>query len=206
MKKNELNYFDNFIRNSNYALECSEILKEFIDDYNIDKTEEFETKVHNLENEADKSQHIALNYLIKDFLPPIDREDIVMLFHKIDDVVDNIDEVVTNFNILNVKFLRTDIIEFVNLLLECSKCMVDMLKKFKNIKKYEDIKKLIIEINILEEKGDCLYQNSIKRLYENIDNPIDIIVWTTIYNCLENCFDSCENVAECVEEILMKNS
>lgn len=206
MRKNELNYFDNFIKNSNYSLECVKILKEFINDYNIDKSEIFETKVHDLENEADRNQHIVLNYLIKDFLPPIDREDIVMLCHKIDDVVDNIDEVVTNLNILNVKVLRDDISEFVDLLLECTKTMVKMLEKFKNIKKYDEIKELVISINKLEEHGDSLYQNSIKRLYEKSEKTIDIIVWTTIYNCFEHCFDSCENVADCVEEILMKNS
>jgi len=48
-------------------------------------------QVHQIENEADKNLHEIINYLIKDFLPPIEREDIITLSHRIDDVIDCID-------------------------------------------------------------------------------------------------------------------
>ena len=205
-KKEELNYFDNFVKNANYALESAKILKEYIDNFDANKSIEKENMVHNLENEADKNQHLVLNYLIKDFLPPIDREDIIMLCHKIDDISDNIDEVVINIDILNVKKLRDDVKTFAELLLNACEKTTEMLNKFKNIKKFAEIKEVIIEINKLEEDGDKLYQDAIRNLYNNPKDPIEVITWTTLYNCLENCFDSCENVADCVEEILMKNS
>lgn len=205
-KKEELNYFDNFVKNANYALESAKILKEYIDNFDANKSIEKENMVHNLENEADKNQHLVLNYLIKDFLPPIDREDIIMLCHKIDDISDNIDEVVINIDILNVKKLRDDVKTFAELLLNACEKTTEMLNKFKNIKKFAEIKEVIIEINKLEEDGDKLYQDAIRNLYDNPKDPIEVITWTTLYNCLENCFDSCENVADCVEEILMKNS
>ena len=50
-----------------------------------------------------------LKYLIKDFLPPIEREDIIMLSNLIDDTIDCIDEVVINIDILTVVYLRNDI-------------------------------------------------------------------------------------------------
>lgn len=205
-KKEELNYFDNFVKNANYALESAKILKEYIDNFDANKSIEKENMVHNLENEADKNQHLVLNYLIKDFLPPIDREDIIMLCHKIDDISDNIDEVVINIDILNVKKLRDDVKTFAELLLNACEKTTEMLNKFKNMKKFAEIKEIIIEINKLEEDGDKLYQDAIRNLYNNPKDSIEVITWTTLYNCLENCFDSCENVADCVEEILMKNS
>ena len=81
-----------------------------------------------------------------------------------------------------------------------------MMNSFKNIKKYAEIKEKVIEVSKLEDEGDSLYQKAIKNLYKNESNPIEVIKWTTIYNCLEECFDSCEAVADCVEEIIMKNS
>ena len=203
--REEMNYFDIFVKNSNYALEASKILKDFIYNFKTEETEEIENEVHNLENEADKSQHEILNYLVTDFLPPIDREDIISLFHKIDDVVDSVDDVVINLNILDIEILREDVNEFIDLLQLCCYKLNEMLKQFKNIKNFAEIKKLIIEVNKLEEEGDKLYQNAIKKLYKEKD-PIEIIKWTTIYNCLEIAIDSCEIVADCTEEILMKNS
>lgn len=206
MKKEELNYFEKFKDNAKYAVDECVILKEFLENYNIENAEEYENKVHVLENEADKSQHVILNYLVKDFLPPIEREDIVLLAHKIDDLVDSIDEMVANLNILNVRNLREDIFDFVELLEESCRSTWEMLDYFQNMKKFTDIKNKIIEVNKFEEKGDRIFQTAMKELYSNSKDPIEVIVWTTIYNCLENCFDSCESIADCVEEILLKNS
>ncbi len=205
-KKDELNYFEQFLKNSNFALESTKILKDYIENFDYRKSREIEEKVHELENEADKNQHVVLNYLIKDFLPPIDREDIIMLCHKIDDVIDDIDELVINLNIFDVKSLREDTTEFIDLLLECCENVNELFIRFKNIKKFAEIKEVVIKINKLEEQGDILFQKAIRNLYKNSNDPIEIIIWTTLYNCMETCFDSCENVAECIEEIIMKNS
>ncbi len=204
--KNSIDYFEMFEKNSNFALECCKILREYILNFDLSRAQEIEDKVHSIENDADSNQHTVLNYLIKDFLPPIDREDIISLSHKIDDVVDEIDEIAINFNILNIKELREDVKEFFDLLFNCCESLTKMFNYFKNLKNYKQIKEIVIEINKIEEKGDALYQKAIKNLYENEKNAIEVIKWTTIYNCLEDCFDSCEMAADCVEEILMKNS
>ena len=66
-KKNEYNYFDEFINNSKYIVESAEILKETLNNYSKEKLEENVTKVHELENKADHTLHDMRNYLIKDF-------------------------------------------------------------------------------------------------------------------------------------------
>ena len=106
MKKQELNYYDEFIKNIEIAYQISNILKEYIDKFKTEDSEEIEQKVHKLENDADYNLHNLKNYLVKDFLPPIEREDIILLVNKIDDVIDNLDEIVIDFNILNVTDLR----------------------------------------------------------------------------------------------------
>ena len=205
-KREEINYFDSFIKSSNYAVEATKILREYIYNFKNEKANEIEDKVHFIENESDKEQHITLNYLVKDFIPPLDREDIIMLSHSLDDIVDSIDEVAINMNILDVEILRDDIKDFLDLLDRCCDYLNQMMNSFKNIKQYKEIKEKVIEVSKLEEEGDALYQKAIKNLYKNEKNPIEVIKWTTLYNCLEECFDSCEAVADCVEEIIMKNS
>ena len=206
MKKQELNYYDEFIKNVEIALQMSTILKEYSNEFDYDKSETNEIRVHKLENDADQNLHMILNYLIKDFLPPIEREDIVMLANKIDDVIDNIDEIVINLDILDVKKLREDFKDFTNLIYEICLKQKELMTKFKNINKYEEIEEMVVYINKLEEMGDRLYENAIRDLYRNENNAIEISKWHRIYDCLENCFDSCESVAVCVEEIMMKNS
>ena len=205
MKKQELNYYDEFIKNIEIAYQISNILKEYIDKFKTEDSEEIEQKVHKLENDADYNLHNLKNYLVKDFLPPIDREDIIILVNKIDDVIDNLDEIVIDFNILNVTDLREDINDFIDLICKITIKLKDMMNYFKNMKKYDETKKIIIDINNLEEQGDKLFENAIKNLYNTQKDAIEILKWHKIYECIENSIDSCESVADCVEEVLMKN-
>ncbi len=206
MKKEEFNYYDEFIKNADCALRISTILKEYTTQFDGNKTKEIEKQVHQIENEADKNLHEIINYLIKDFLPPIEREDIITLSHRIDDVIDCIDEVAINLDILNVKSLRKDFIEFLNLINSCCIDLKKMIQNFKNVKEYEETRKLIININKIEELGDELYQQAIRNLYSSEKDPIEVSAWTIIYSSLENCFDACESVASCVEEVILKNT
>ena len=205
-KKEEYSYFDEFVNNSKYVVESAEILKRTLKNYDQEKLEQSIKKVHGLENEADRALHKMRNYLIKDFLPPIDREDIVLIGHRLDDLEDGIDEILINFNILNITSVREDAIEFAELLIECVMSVKDALENFKNFKKADIVKEKSIAINVLEEKADRLYERAMKNLYKEEKDPIEIIKWTTIYNCLENSTDACEKLGDSLEDVVMKNS
>ena len=205
-KKEEYNYFSEFIKNSKYIVESAKILKETVENYTIEKLEENITKVHKLENEADKTLHNMRAFLIKDFLPPIDREDIVLIGHLLDDIEDFIDEILINFNILNISKVREDVLEFSELLIECANSVKDALENFENFKKPELVKEKSIAINVLEEKADRMYEKAMKKLYKEETDPIEIIKWTTIYGCMENTTDACERIADSLEDVVMKNS
>ena len=206
MKKKEFNYYDEFIKINNCALEATKILKEYIENFNYDLSLQKVTEIHTIENEADDLQHGILTNLIKDFIPPIDRDDIIELSHRTDDLVDNIDEVTINLDILDVIAPREDVKNFTELLFKCCMILKEMFEKFKDSKKYDSITDLVITINGLEEEGDKLYQEAIRNLYKTEQNAIEIAKWTTIYNCLENCIDSCEYVSDSVHEIIMKSN
>ena len=204
MKKKELNYYDEFIKNVEICCEISNILKQHIDNFQNEDPKETEEMVHKLENDADINLHNIKNYLVKDFLPPIDREDIILLSNKIDNAVDDLDEIIIDLNIYNINELRNDFKDFADLICQMSAKLREVMNNFKDKKKYNQTKALIIEINGLEEQGDRLYENAIKNLYNTEQNPIEILKWNNIYGTLEDAIDSFEGVADYVEEILMK--
>ena len=204
MKKKELNYYDEFIKNVEICCEISNILKQHIDNFQNEDPKETEEMVHKLENDADLNLHNIKNYLVKDFLPPIDREDIILLSNKIDNAVDDLDEIIIDLNIYNINELRNDFKDFADLICQMSAKLSEVMNNFKDKKKYDQTKALIIEINGLEEQGDRLYENAIKNLYNTEQNPIEILKWNNIYGTLEDAIDSFEGVADYVEEILMK--
>ena len=205
-RKEEIDYFDQFIKGFDCAETIAIILKNFMNNFDDSKTEEIFNEVHEYEQKADKILHITLDYLVRDFLPPIDRDDIIRLTHRIDNVVDNLDEVVINLDIFDVKTIREDVIEIAQLIETTCKKTKSMLKDFKDFTKYEDIILDVARINKHENNGDLLYRKAIKNLYKNEKDVLEIVKWTKVYEGFENILDSCEDVANCVQEIATKNA
>ncbi len=50
-----------------------------------------------------------------------------------------------------------------------------------------------------------MFEKIMKKLYEEEKSPIEIIKWTTIYNCIENTIDACERVCDELENVIVKN-
>jgi hypothetical protein len=205
MKKEKYNYFDEFIRGTECVVESAKILDDTLKKYSIQNLEKNIAEIHKLENEVDTILHKMEEELIKDFLPPIDREDISTIARRIDDIEDYIDETIINFNILNVLEVKEETYEFTKLLIEVTESVKNMMTDFKNLKKKNSIKEKIIKINEIEEKADRLYEKSMKKTYTETVNAVEIIKWTRIYECFENTIDTCEHIADCVEDVIMKN-
>lgn len=206
MKKKRLNYFDEFLKEVDYSIECSNLLLKNLKQFDKKNMQENIEEMHRLEHEADRAKHEMMDFLLKDFLPPIEREDITNIAHRIDNVTDYIEEVLINLDICNVDSIEEDSIKCAELLVECCNNVKELLNEFEDFKKSKAIRDKIVEINKLEGDGDHLYAECMKKLYSEKRNAIDIIIWTKIYNCFEKCFDACESIADYVETVIMKNS
>ena len=205
-KKEEYNYFNEFILLTDYIVKSANILKEVIEKFNISEIENNIVKVHSLEHQADTIVHEMKDFLIKDFLPPIERKDISEIANKLDDLEDGIDEILINFKILNIVQMKQEVIEQVEVLVKCCDSVKDAFMNLKSFKNVELIKEKAIAISRFEEQGDRIYEKLMESLYKNETNAIELIKWTSIYNCLENTIDSCETLADEIQDIVTQNS
>lgn len=207
MKNNRnYNYFEAFVNLSKFSLKSAVILNKTLREFDINKMKEKVEELHDIEHSADEAKHELLNKLVKEFLPPIEREDITSLSQKIDDVTDAIEDVLICIDIFNVQTIRPEILKFTETIMECCKSMDAALVEFENFKRSKRLHEEIIEINRLEEDGDDLYANGVRNLYKTCKDPVELMVWTEIFRRLEKCCDACEDVANDIESIVMKNS
>ncbi|MCR5186178.1 MAG: DUF47 family protein, partial [Clostridia bacterium] len=177
LKEKNLDYYEMFLNNAKIMIDIVKILDKLVENYDKENISEIVKKVHKLENDADKNVHEVLNYLIRDFLPPIDREDIVLLVNRMDDSIDYLDEIVINLNILNVDNLKNEFSSFIKIIDTISNLLVSMLNSFKDKKSYKTVHELIIEINETEEKGDKIFEEAITNLFKNEKDSIEVIKW-----------------------------
>jgi hypothetical protein len=205
-RKNEYNYFDAFANLSKFSLKSAEILHETLANFNPADLPNKVKEMHHIEHSADLAKHDIMNHLVKEFLPPIEREDITELSQEIDDVTDSVEDVLQFINMFDIQKIRPEILKFTELIARCCKSMDEALVDFKNFKSSKTLKAKLIEINRLEEDGDALYAEMVHNLYHTSKDPIELMTWTEIMHRLELCCDNCEDVADVIEGIIMKNS
>lgn len=207
MAKKENNYyFASFAKGIAFANEAATLLQECFENYNAANVQARLDDMHKIEHTADSVKHEMMERLVKEFLPPIEREDIVELSHIIDDVTDSIEDVLRGMYMYNIRRLRPEVKEFTRLIVRCCMALKDVAKELPNFRKSTLMQEKIIEINALEEEGDRLYTEAMRHLYTEEKDAVAILAWTTMYDRLEKCCDSCEDVADMVEQVIMKNS
>ncbi len=205
-KKRRFDYFEGLVNMSQFALKEAFLLKETFDNFSAVDMEATRIAMHDLEHGCDIVKHNFAAALLKEFLPPIDREDLVTLSHVTDDLTDRIESVLVFFYMANITTLRDDTQEFSEMIIECCETVVKLLEEFKNFKKPEKLKEYIIKINDLEEKGDKLYINAVRRLSIAEVDTRTVIEWRDVYRGFETCCDAAEKIADTIESVIMKNA
>lgn len=205
-KKKNYNYFDKFVELVGYSVKCAEILHDTLVNFDANTMEQKLEELHEIEHAGDLAKHELISQLATEFIAPIEREDIVSLSQEIDDITDAIEDVIIKMHMFNVTSIKPDVLEFTELIKKCCYALKISLEEFANFRKSSTLKKKLIEVNQLEEAGDRLYYSTVRKLYVNSKDPVELLVWTEIYDYLEKCCDACEEAADVLESIVMKNS
>ena len=205
-RKHDAYYFDNFIACAEESCHAASLLRKVLGDFKPQELEKYLEEIHEIENRADGKKHEMLDRLAKEFIPPIEREDIVELSQHIDTVTDKVEDVLMRVYMGNAQEIEPDALEMTDVVIQCCEKVRELLTDFADFRRSKNLKELIIQINALEETSDRLFMRSMRKLHTECSDPLHIIVWREIYSYLERCADACEHVADTVESVVMKNS
>lgn len=206
-RKDKFNYFKAYEKQSEIALEEAEILLNSVQAFtSADKLVGPMEKLHKLENEGDEINHDIFASAAVDFMPPIDREDVVELAHALDNVLDYIEDVVRHMYMYDIHIMREDAVQFAGLIKKSCKALNAMTCEFQNFKKNKKFKQLVVDINSYEEEADVLYTKAIRNLHTKSNgDAMHVLVWSRIYDRMEKCCDATEHAADIVSTIVLKN-
>lgn len=205
MSKTDKFYFDEFIKLVEFSTSAGKFLIDILNKYEPSSIKSFLEKMHKIEHTADIEKHQVIEKLVKEFIPPLEREDIINLTQEIDDVTDAFEDVLMKMYMYNVQEVRKDVMEFAKIALQCAEALLVAITEFANFQKSTKLHAAIIEVNRLEEVGDRIYLKVVHDLFTEETDAKTLMIWEEIYYRLEKCCDSCEDVADVMETIVMKN-
>ena len=161
-------------------------------------------RLRELEHMCDDVTREIYNLTNSTFTTPIEQEDILLLAHGLDQVVDLAEEVSDKIDLYKVESITDSAKQFGECL---AKAGIELAKAVDRLEDFKGIDAVLQEIHRLENDGDSITRFALQRLFEmNHKTPADVIKWKDLYSLLEPTLDECESVAEIIETIAIKNA
>ena len=202
-------FYQLFEKQSDKLSDASDLLKQAI--ANPGNLDSIAAKLKDLEKDADNIGHELMENLRKNFITPLEGEDIDLLRQNLDDAIDFIERAVNRMVIYKIQQpFPKEIGDYSEVIDSAAKEIYDGIREIRNVKKYnESLHKRCYRLNQLENVGDEINRRALGGLMSvsqvSCDKLIEIIKFKEIYETLENAIDSCENVGNMFESILIKN-
>lgn len=206
MAKGDRFYFENFVSAADLCCSAAVYLENCLSNYESGRIEQMLHKMHGIEHEADAKRHEMNAALAKAFVTPLDREDLALISHNIDEVADCIEEVMQRFYVDRIESVLPDAVAFAGHIVESCKLMKAILEELANFKKPQKLHELIVQLNNQEEECDKLYLKATFGIRDCTDDVLTILSWREIFDKLEACADACEHVGDCIATVVMKNT
>ena len=206
MAKKQNPYYQDFIAMIEQSCQAAEHLQAALGSFHPETMLKQREEMHAIEHAEDLIRHSLMQRLAKEFVPPINREDIIKLANDLDNITDKIEDILIRIYMYNIKTILPDAILFSNIIVRCCEALRQALVEFTDSRKSKVLAQKIIEINTIEEEGDAIYVQAVRSLYESGRDPVETAVWSTLFDLLEDCCDACEHVADVLVSIIMNNS
>jgi len=204
--KQKNDYFKMMETQVSFSLKAAELLHELLKDYKPEDADKHRVLMHRIEHDADEVRHDALNRLSREFITPIERDDILQLVQIIDDVTDAVEDVAIDLYMYNVQTLPPDTLKMSALVKRCVTALEKSLKELHNFKHSTTLRPLLVEVNDVESEADDVYLNAMRSLFTMEQPSMKMYGVKAIYDALESCCDLCERAADVIENVVMKNT
>jgi uncharacterized protein len=161
-------------------------------------------RLRDLEHECDSIALDIYNLTNRTFTPPLDPEDILLLGHSLDDIVDLAEEVADKIDLYKAAPITDSAMQLGDCLARLGS---ELEEAVKNLENPSALQPRLQEIHRLENDGDRITRGALKNLFHgNHAAPADVVKWKDLYDLLEDTIDQCEAVAEIMETIAIKNA
>lgn len=134
-KKQDSYYFQNFIECAEYSCKAANLLKKTMEQFDVNALPARMEEIHQVEHEADVKKHELLNVLVKAFITPIEREDIMQVSQNLDDLTDKIEDVLIKIYYNGISGMRADSLKLAEVIIQCCDEVRKLMNEFADFKK-----------------------------------------------------------------------
>ena len=162
------------------------------------------------ETNCDERVKTIMTKLYTSFITPLDREDISDLALAMDNVTDAMYGVTMRLDLFNLQDMRLEAEQIADLTVRAAKELQEMINRLPEYnKKPEPVMEKAICVGDIEDEGDTVYQNALRRLFREDETAADgkyAVTWLRIFDRMEQVLDACDDAAGIVRAVIMKSA
>ncbi|MDA8139133.1 MAG: DUF47 family protein [Desulfobacteraceae bacterium] len=197
--------FDKFKEISILLVQAAHRLKSMVDEGGSYETHAREIKA--LERRSDTLVHATLQHLFKTFITPFDRQDILRLTKKLDDILDLTEGTSTRIELYRPKQMMQEARDLAGILVICVERIDKMMGLLNRMKKNSnEISDLAVDVHHFETEADDKRRQGIAHLFREEEDAKEVIKVRSILEHIERATDACARVADIIEGIIIENS
>ena len=200
----EQKFFDLFDESAKNITKSARALKEMLDTWQFIDSRVAE--ITELEHEGDSITHQIISLLHRTFVTPFDREDIALLAHTMDDIIDFVHATADSMFIYKITAPTQRAKELADIIVQAAVEVEKAVHGLRHKSEFKQILERCVEINRLENMADRVYRAAIGEIFENTSDITQIIKWREIYEHMETATDRAEDVADVLEGVALKNA
>lgn len=173
---------------------------------NFDDLENRVHSVESIEKQADKVTHSAIELLHKTFITPLDRDDILHLITRMDDILDLLEDAAQTVSLYDIKSTTPEAKRLAELCLASTEKVKIAVGLLHNMDNAHQILATCAEIDRLEADADHVMRAAMSKLFRDEPDVRNLIKFKAIYEILETVTDRCEDVANIIQGIIVENA
>ena len=200
----EEKFFDLFIDAGHNITKTAQALQGLVENWG--DVEQKVGVIADLEHAGDSITHQVIALLHRSFITPFDREDIALLAHTLDDIVDLIHAAADAMAIYHIQQPTERAKELADIIVQAAAQVELALPYLRHRKELNRVLDYCIDINRLENEADQVARKALGELFEEQHDTAYIIKWREIYEHMENATDRAEDVANVLEGVALKNA
>jgi predicted phosphate transport protein (TIGR00153 family) len=201
----DMEFYDLFEESTKNLVAAAEKLVDFFENY--ENVEAKAKELKDLEHNGDIITHQIIARAQRTFVTPIDREDITLLAHSLDDVMDFIEAAGRTACIYHIGIPTERSRELARIVAKMAHKLNEVVPRLRRHDQFTWILKQCVDINTLENDADEVQHAALAELFDVCSSDTcGVIKWREIYDHLESATDRGEDVANVLEGIVLKHA
>ncbi len=199
-------FYNLFEEVSTTLVQMGAVFKKALEEQDLSKRDAILKTLEDLEHKNDETTHKIFIELGRNFITPLDREDIHYLTTSLDDIADYIWGGAKRIVNYQIDDRYNTLPAFAEIIAKSIGAINTSVYALRDMKDLRSIASACVVVNSLENDADDLLDNTLMKLFSSNISAVELIKQKDIYQMLETVTDKCEDAANVIESIIIKYS